>query len=209
MRTPCSAWGENTSSRTRRHRTTLLFDGRGKAPGVRPARQAQRPRSNDRGQVDTPDNPDGSKEPRSNDRGQVGGIEVLPFAFLLFASVTLVIANAWGVVDAKLAVTASAREAVRAYVETTGDSAAADAARRRAVETLDAYGRGGSRSTIGEPSVEGPYRRCGRVTVTVAYELPVIAVPFIGGLGHLRPVESTFTEVIDPFRSGLPGTARC
>lgn len=189
MRTPFNAWDETTCCSAEKQEMALLFDGQGGASGGRAARQAQKR--------------------RSNDRGQVGGIEVLPFAFLLFASVTLVIANAWGVIDAKMAVTAAAREAVRAYVETTGDSAAAEAARRRAVETLDAYGRGGSRSTIGEPSVDGSYRRCGRVTVTVSYELPVIAVPFIGGFGYLRPVESTFTEVVDPFRAGLPGTARC
>ena len=146
---------------------------------------------------------------RSGDRGQIGGIEVLPFGFLVFVSVTLVVANAWGVVDAKLAVTAAAREAVRSYVESTGVDAASVAARRRARETLTAYGRGGARAVVYEPVVDGPYRRCGRVAITVSYDMPVIAVPFIGGFGHLRSVSSTFTEVIDPFRSGLAGATRC
>ena len=44
-------------------------------------------------------------------------MEVLPFGFLMFVSVTLLLANAWAVIDAKLAVSAAAREAVRAYVE--------------------------------------------------------------------------------------------
>ena len=146
---------------------------------------------------------------RCGDRGQIGGIEVLPFGFLVLVVVTLVVANAWGVVDAKLAVTAAAREAVRAYVESTGPDIAAAAARRRALETLNAYGRGGARAIVGAPVVDGSYRRCGRVTISVSYDMPVIAVPFIGGFGHLQPVNSTFTEVIDPFRSGLGGSARC
>lgn len=148
---------------------------------------------------------------RRGDGGQVGGMEVLPLGFLMFVSVTLMIANAWGVIDAKLAVTAAAREAVRAYVE-ADEGAAAAAARRRAVETLDAYGRGGDRATVGAPVVHGQFRRCARVTLTVTYDLPAVAVPFIGGLGHLQPVASTYTEVIDPFRSGLPvqaGEAPC
>ena len=149
---------------------------------------------------------------RRGDRGQVGGMEVLPFGFLTFVSMTLVLANAWGVIDAKLAVTAAAREAARAYAEADNPDAGAAAARRRAAETLDAYGRGGGRAAIGQPSVDGQFRRCGRVTVTVAYDLPVVAVPFVGGLGRLQPVASSFTEVIDPFRSGVTGRgheARC
>ena len=143
------------------------------------------------------------------DRGQVGGIEVLPFGFLVFVSVTLIVVNAWGVVDAKLAVTAAAREAVRAYVESTDENTANAAAARRAAETLTAYGRGGSRSVVTGPSLQGAYRRCARVTVTVSHDLPVIRVPFIGGLGNLTSVTSTFSEVVDPFRSGLSGIARC
>lgn len=143
------------------------------------------------------------------DSGQVGGVEVLSFGFLIFVSVTLIIVNAWGVVDAKLAVTSAAREAVRAYVETNGENAANVAAIQQALETLDSYGRGGHRATVNSPVVDGLYRRCGRVTVTVSYDLPTVAVPFIGGFGSLQPVTSTFTEVIDPFRSGLDGIAQC
>ena len=129
--------------------------------------------------------------------------------FCCWCPFTLIVASAWGVVDAKLAVTAAAREAVRAYVEAADQDTASAAAIRRATETLDAYGRGGERSAIGAPVIDGPYRRCGRVEVTVSYELPAVAVPFIGGLGRLQPVQSTFTEVIDPYRSGLAGAVRC
>ncbi len=145
---------------------------------------------------------------RQGDHGQVGGIEVLPFGFLIFVSVTLLIANAWGVIDAKLAVTSAAHEGVRAYVEADNATTAATAARQRAAETLNGYGRGGARATIGTPVLNGDFRRCARVTLTVSYDLPIVAVPFIGGLGRLKPVTSTLTEVVDPFRSGLPVSNR-
>ena len=109
-------------------------------------------------------------------------------------------------IDAKLAVTAAAREGVRAYAEAADPASGAAAARQRAAETLDAYGRGDSRATVGSPRLTGAFQRCVRVRLTVSYELPIIAVPFIGGLGQLQTVASTFSEVIDPFRSGVPGS---
>ena len=143
------------------------------------------------------------------DRGQVGGIEILPFGFLVFVSGMLMIANAWGVIDAKLAVTSAAREAVRAFVESPDADTAVVAARQSANDTLTAYGRDGDRATIGSPVLADEFGRCVRVTVTVSYEVPVLVVPFIGGFGHLEPVSSTFTELIDPYRNGLAGTAAC
>ncbi len=143
------------------------------------------------------------------DRGQVGGIEVLPFGFLMFVAVTLIVANAWGVLDARFAVTTAAREAVRAYSEADDIDEATQLALHRAEETLHAYGRGGSRARVSDPVTDGPHRRCGRVSVTVEYDLPVVAVPFIGGFGNAATVESTHTEVIDAFRSGPDGQAQC
>ena len=141
--------------------------------------------------------------------GQVGGIEVLPFGFLVFVSATLMFANVWGVVDAKFAVTAAARESARAFVEADSAEAAASAATRRAEETLVAYGRGGDRATIEAPSLAEPFGRCARVTIVVSYEVPVIAIPFIGGFGSIAPVEATHTEVVDPYRGGLDGPTSC
>lgn len=146
---------------------------------------------------------------RRGDRGQVAGIEVLPFGLLVFVSAVLVLANAWGVVDAKLAVTAAAREAVRAYVESPDQSEAAAAARGRALAVLADYGRSDPENTVDVAVSGGSFRRCARVTVTVSHPVPVVAVPFTGGFGRLDPVAAAFTELIDPFRSGVPGEARC
>ncbi len=143
------------------------------------------------------------------DAGQVGGIEVLPFGLLLFVSVTLLFVNVWGVIDAKLAVTSAAREAARAYSESDDENRARLAATARATETLTAYGRGGSRASINPPVLSSSFGRCARVTMTVSYQVPAIAIPFLGGLGRSRTVTSSFTEVVDPYRDRLAGIARC
>lgn len=143
------------------------------------------------------------------DRGQVGGIEVLPFGFLVFVSGTLLFVNVWGIIDAKFAVTAASREATRAYVEAADATEAQAAAIAHADETLTAYGRDGNRASIDVPALDAAFGRCARVTITVSYDVPVIAIPWIGGLGRLAAVESTASELVDPFRSGLDGPARC
>ncbi len=53
----------------------------------------------------------------SDDGGQVAGIETIPFGILLFVIGALLVANAWAVIDVKMAVTSAAREAARTYVE--------------------------------------------------------------------------------------------
>jgi hypothetical protein len=145
-----------------------------------------------------------------DERGQVGGIEVIPFGLLLFVIGTLLIANAWGVVDAKLAVTSAAREAVRAYVEAPDGATAladADAAARKAI---DGHGRNGDRATV---SVEHPhgdaYGRCTRAVVVVHYPVPALALPWVGDHGRAFDVVARQSEVVDPYRSGLPGEATC
>ena len=143
------------------------------------------------------------------DAGQVGGIEVLPFGFLVFVSTTLLLVNVWAVIDTKFAVNAASREAALAYVEADSEEEATLAAHERATETLVAYGRGGTRSSIDTPVLAAPFGRCSRVIITVAYELPVIAIPFLGGLGSLAPVESSHSAIVDPFRDGLDGPAGC
>ena len=128
---------------------------------------------------------------------------------MIFISGTLLFANVWGVIDAKLAVTSAAREAARAYVEAPGAIAATAAADQRAMETLAAYGRDGERAQVMVPAPTDGYTRCARVSVTVSYDVPALAIPFIGGFGDLAPVTSTFTELIDPFRDGISGVALC
>lgn len=133
----------------------------------------------------------------------VGGFEALPFGFLVFVAGTLLIVNAWAVFDCHLAVSAAAREAVRTFVESPGpDGAALDDAELAARETLTGHGKDPGRMTL---SWEGAHvARCQVVTATVTYEVPTIAVPFIGafGGGVIRTTAS-HREIVDPYRRGL------
>jgi hypothetical protein len=140
----------------------------------------------------------------------VGGIEVLPFGLLVFVVGGLLVANAWGVVDAKLAVVSAAREAVRSYVEATDGEAGAVAAIEAGRSVVAGHGRNPDRVVV-EVRHDGdqPYERCVRATVTVTYHVPAIALPFIGGYGDAFEVRASQSEIVDPYRSGLPGSARC
>jgi hypothetical protein len=154
---------------------------------------------------------------RGDDRGQVGGIEVLPFGLLVFVVGTLLIANAWAVIDAKLAADAAARQAARHFVE--ADVPAADdfrgaegEARRAGYEALAAHGRERSRSTVELTRLEAPegragFTRCARATFTASYDVPVLHLPWIGGFGPGLDVTGRHSELIDPYRDGVPGSA--
>lgn len=141
------------------------------------------------------------------ERGAVGGLEALPFSVLIFVAGSLLLLNAWGVIDAKLAVTSAAREATRTYAE-AGDPVAGDAAARRvAREAVSSYGRDPDRLELSPP--QGAFARCSRVGYTATYPVPAIRVPFLGGFGDGFEVSATHTERIDDLRSGLPGEASC
>ncbi len=144
------------------------------------------------------------------DRGQVAGIEVLPFGFLVLVVGSLLLFNAWAAIDAKLAVVAASREGARAAAETV--SGADDAARAGAAEAqaaMVAQGRGEPDRLKTSVDVSD-YRRCGRISVTVEYSTPAIALPLIGSGGSGLTMRSTHSELVDGFRGGLDvETSRC
>lgn len=142
-----------------------------------------------------------------DEAGQLGGIEGVVFGVLLFVFGTLVVANAWGVVDAKLATTSAAREAARTYVEAPAGADPDAAARDAALEAIEAHGRRTARTTV--ERVEGGFARCQRVTVRVRYVVPLVAVPLLGQAGRGITVTSLHSEVVDPYRSRLAGSAAC
>lgn len=141
------------------------------------------------------------------DHGQVGGIEALPFGLLIFVLGSLLIANAWAVVDAKFATDAAAREAVRTFVESSEPARAMPDAITTAREVVEAHGRDPELATVtqvGEPVLV----RCARVTIEVTYVVPALSLPLIGGYGRSPfEVRSRRSELVDPFRSGLDGSA--
>lgn len=140
------------------------------------------------------------------DAGQVGGIEAIPFGLLVFVVGTLLIANAWAVVDAKFATDAAARQVVRTFVEADDPAGAWSEAEAAGLATIESHGRDPRRARI--RSLQSPELvRCARVSVEVTYEVPALALPFIGGYGRAPfQVRSRHSEVVDPFRSGLSGS---
>ena len=143
---------------------------------------------------------------RHDESGLVGA-EVLPFVVVVFVVGTLVFAQAWAGLDAKLAAIAGAREATRTFVEHPGQGAAvaADAGVAAGTGAMSGYRFGGARTivAVGSPRLV----RCERVVFEASQEVPQIAP------GNLRRspmiVRARASEIVDPFRHGLGGRAPC
>lgn len=144
---------------------------------------------------------------RRDQRGQAGGLEGLVFGVLLFVFGTLLVANAWGVVDAKLAASSAAREATRSYVESTSTAEAERSAAAAAREAIEGHGRDWDRTTL---SLDGEgFARCARVTASVTYRVPLVAVPLLGQHGSGLTVTARHSEIVDPYRAGLAEEGGC
>ena len=142
-----------------------------------------------------------------DEAGQVGGLEAVVFGVLVFVLGTMLVVNAWGVVDTKLAASSAAREAARTFVEAPSPSVAGAAARQAAEEAMAGHGRDRDRMTL--ELLTGGFTRCSRVTFEVRYDVPLIAIPVLGQHGSGFTVRARHSELVDPYRSGLPGAAAC
>lgn len=135
------------------------------------------------------------------ERGAVGGFEVLPFGLLVFVAGTLLLTNAWAVIDGTLAASAAAREAARAFVEATTD--AEHAADEVARTTIAGHGRDPDRAEVSW-DVGPDHRRCAVNTIVVRYRVPTFTVPFLGAFGSgVIETSGRHTEVVDPYRGEL------
>lgn len=143
-----------------------------------------------------------------DDAGQVGGIEMLPFGLLVFIVGGLLVANAWAVVDAKHTTSAAAHAAARSAVEVDDPATADHAAHATARAAVAGLGRDPDRVTT-TVHLDGGWRRCARLTVENRYTVPALTLPWVGGLGRGITVDSVHSELVDPYRSGLPGEAQC
>lgn len=130
----------------------------------------------------------------------------LIFGVLIFVLGLLMVANAWGVIDAKLAASTAATEAVRAFVQTAPDGDPAVQARQAATAVMVASGRSSERTSV---TIIGSPVRCSRVVAVVRYRVPIVAVPLLGAFGSGFVVTATHAELVDPYRSGLIGVASC
>lgn len=141
------------------------------------------------------------------DDGFAGGFEGLLFGMLIFVAGTLLVAFAWGVVDTKEATGMAARQAARTYVEAPDSASAVAEADQAASDALSGYGRIPARASVA--LVSGGFVRCDRITIAVSYPAPLLELPFLGAVGRGETVRSEHSELVDPFRSGLPGTSQC
>ena len=146
----------------------------------------------------------------SDDSGQMGGVEVIPFALLVFVVGTLLVAQAWAVIDVKLAVDAAAREGARSFVEAPDEATAIADADAAARDAITGHGRDGDRLVVDPPDYRGgSFARCTPVVVAVHYPVPALTLPFLGGHGDGFVVSATHAEIIDPYRSGLGADGGC
>lgn len=140
--------------------------------------------------------------------GQVAGIEAVPFGVLVFVVGVLLVVNAWAVIDAKLTVASAAREATRAYVEAPPGSDGVALAQAAAADAMSGGGR--DRGRVRLRVLDGGFTRCQPVEFEVSYPVPAITLPWIGAYGTGFTASARHTEIVDPFRSGVPlAGARC
>lgn len=151
--------------------------------------------------------------------GFVAGGEALALGVVVFVVGTLLVLNAWRLVDGRLAVETAAREAARGLVEapatTILDPVAGHAvADTRARATMAAH-RGPDTAADATwvfvaTQLSGTAARCAPVTATVTVRVDTVRVPLVPvGFGTVTLV-GEHTERIEPYRSGLPvGGAQC
>jgi hypothetical protein len=156
----------------------------------------------------TSDRGPGIRRRWTDERGFAGGAEALVFGVLIFVLGTLLVVNAWAVVDAKFATSAAAREAVRAAVETPAGGDPESRARVAAAEALAGHGVDVDRATV-TSSWGGRLERCAEVVYEVRLRVPALVLPGIDRRRTGFDVSATHREVIDPYRSGLELGGEC
>jgi hypothetical protein len=150
------------------------------------------------------------RPPRWSDQGGfAGGLEALVFGVLIFVVGTLLVVNAWAVIDTKFATSAAAREAVRAAVETPVDGEMSARAHAAAAEALAGHGVPADRPWTLEPLGATTLARCAEVAYEVRLHVPALVLPGIDRRRTGFEVSSRHREVIDPYRSGLDPEVVC
>jgi hypothetical protein len=146
---------------------------------------------------------------RRSEAGQVGGIEAIAFGMLVLVLGVLIIGNSWGVIDAKGAASDAAREAARTFATAqAGTDAEADAsAQQAALDTV--HELGWSRPGITIRRTAGTFARCSVVTYEVSIPVPAFRLPWIRSKLSAFRATASHSEIVDPYRSGVPGVASC
>jgi hypothetical protein len=132
----------------------------------------------------------------------LGSAEAVVFGVLVFVLGSLALSSAASIVDQKLAVAGDAREAARAYVESDGTEEAWRLAQDRGRITYAGFGR--DEGTVHLDRSGQPFGRCSAITVTATAPVDLPAMPVVRAAARRSVVSAAHTEVVDPYRSGLP-----
>jgi hypothetical protein len=126
------------------------------------------------------------------------GAESLALGVLVLIGGSLLLVNAWAVIDTQVALDAAAREYLRAYTQASSPSDAGREARRALGDVLADRERLAATLTLVEPDPDtfGP---CSPALVELRAEVPAVEVPFLDGLGR-RSVTVRHVELVDAHR---------
>lgn len=134
------------------------------------------------------------------------GAEALALGTLVLLAGTILIINAWAVIDTHMALEAAAREYLRAYTEADGPLAAAEDGNAAAAAVLRDRPGLLNRLEVDPPAPEtfGP---CAPAAVTVTARVPSIRIPAIGTQWGSHTVSISAVELIDGHQEMSSGPA--
>jgi Flp pilus assembly protein TadG len=145
---------------------------------------------------------------RRNESGQAGA-EAVAMAIIFGVFIILLFANIWTVVDTKMRASDAARDIARQLVESPADKITDANAK-----VILAGQPWKARQLVGQPVATmleptGPAERCSRVVVAVTVQVKAIIFPFAKNWAPGFTVAARHSELVDPFRSDLPGDGLC
>ena len=134
----------------------------------------------------------------------VAGLDGLLFGSLILLGGTVLIVNAWSVIETRQALDGAAREYLRAYTEAPDP--------RSAVSDADAAARaslaGGNRrlDVRIRPPDTATFGPCALASVELSADVAAARIPFVGEFGSTQ-VSVAHTEMIDAHREVTSGAA--
>jgi hypothetical protein len=142
---------------------------------------------------------------KRDERGVVAGLEGLVFSMLILFGGTILVVDAWAVIDTRVALDGAAREYLRAYTEAPDPATAAssgDTALRDAMADRPGL-RAALRVEAPNPTRFGP---CSEADVVLTATVPSIRIPYVGDFGTTA-VRVRHSELVDAHREVINGAA--
>ncbi len=140
------------------------------------------------------------------ERGFVAGAEALAVGTLILVAGSILTANAWAVIDTRMALESAAREYLRTYTESTDPISAsqdAHAAMRRVLADRPGLLEG---LELEPPSGSG-FGPCAPASVSMRASVPTIHIPLLDASWGRHTVGVSAAELIDAHREMRSGAA--